>query len=51
MAKKMVSVRLVAQGGRQVRAEIEGIGKADTRGLGPTRLCPRPPAIILARSS
>ena len=28
MAEKRVSVRLVAEGGRQVRAELEGIGDA-----------------------
>lgn len=28
MAEKRVSVRLVAEGGRQVRAELEGIGEA-----------------------
>ena len=33
MAEKRVSVRLVAEGGRQVRAELEGIGEAGTRGL------------------
>lgn len=27
MAKKRVSVRLVAEGGRQVRAELEGVAK------------------------
>jgi len=30
---KRVSVRLVAEGGRQVRAELEGIGEAGTRGF------------------
>ena len=34
MAEKRVSVRLVAEGGRQVRAELEGIGAAGTRGFG-----------------
>ena len=34
MAEKRVSVRLVAEGGRQVRAEFEGIGEAGTRGFG-----------------
>ncbi len=34
MAEKRVSVRLVAEGGRQVRAELEGIGGAGTRGFG-----------------
>ena len=34
MAEKRVSVRLVATGGRQVRAELEGIGEAGTRGFG-----------------
>jgi hypothetical protein len=33
MAEKRVSVRLVAEGGRQVRAELEGIGEAGTREL------------------
>jgi len=33
MAEKRVSVRLVAEGGRQVRAELEGIGEAGTRGF------------------
>jgi hypothetical protein len=31
MAEKRVSVRLVAEGGRQVRAELEGIGEAGSR--------------------
>ncbi|MDR9483478.1 MAG: phage tail tape measure C-terminal domain-containing protein, partial [Salibaculum sp.] len=31
---KNVSVRLSATGGRQVRAELEGVGKAGTRGMG-----------------
>jgi hypothetical protein len=34
MAEKRVSVRLSAVGGRQVRAELEGVGEADTRGFG-----------------
>lgn len=34
MAEKWVSVRLVAEGGRQVRTELEGIGEAGTRGFG-----------------
>lgn len=34
MAEKRVSVRLVAEGGRQVRAELEGIGDAGVRGFG-----------------
>lgn len=34
MAEKRVSVRLVAVGGRQVRAELEGIGDAGTKGFG-----------------
>lgn len=34
MAEKRVSVRLVAEGGRQVRAELEGIGEAGAKGLG-----------------
>lgn len=34
MAEKRVSVRLVAEGGRQVRAELEGIGTAGARGFG-----------------
>jgi hypothetical protein len=34
MPEKKVSVRLVAVGGRQVRAELEGIGAAGTRGFG-----------------
>jgi hypothetical protein len=34
MAEKRVSVRLSATGGRQVRAELEGIGEAGTRGMG-----------------
>ncbi|WP_136646437.1 phage tail tape measure protein, partial [Tabrizicola sp. YIM 78059] len=34
MAEKKVSVRLVAEGGRQVRAELEGIGEAGARGFG-----------------
>ena len=34
MAEKRVSVRLVAVGGRQVRAELEGVGTAGARGFG-----------------
>jgi hypothetical protein len=34
MATKQVSVRLSATGGRQVRAELEGVGEAGTRGFG-----------------
>ncbi|MBC7140390.1 MAG: phage tail tape measure protein, partial [Defluviimonas sp.] len=34
MAEKRVSVRLAAEGGRQVRAELEGIGDAGARGFG-----------------
>ncbi|MCV2449796.1 hypothetical protein, partial [Paracoccus sp. DMF] len=34
MAEKKVSVRLVAEGGRRVRAELEGVGEAGARGLG-----------------
>jgi hypothetical protein len=34
MAEKRISVRLVAEGGRKVRAELEGIGAAGTRGFG-----------------
>lgn len=34
MAEKRVSVRLSATGGRQVRAELEGVGEAGARGLG-----------------
>lgn len=34
MATKQVSVRLSATGGRQVRAELEGVGEAGARGLG-----------------
>lgn len=34
MAEKRVSVRLVAEGGRQVRAELAGIGEAGARGFG-----------------
>jgi hypothetical protein len=34
MAEKRVSVRLVAEGGRQVRADLEGIGDAGARGFG-----------------
>jgi hypothetical protein len=34
MAEKRVSVRLAAGGGRQVRAELEGVGEAGKRGFG-----------------
>ncbi|MDP3959900.1 MAG: phage tail tape measure C-terminal domain-containing protein [Pseudorhodobacter sp.] len=34
MAEKRVSVRLVAEGGRQVRAELDGVGAAGARGFG-----------------
>ncbi len=34
MAEKRVSVRLSATGGKQVRAELEGIGNAGARGFG-----------------
>ena len=34
MAEKRVSVRLSATGGRQVRAELEGVGEAGSRGMG-----------------
>ncbi|WP_149139765.1 phage tail tape measure C-terminal domain-containing protein [Gemmobacter caeruleus] len=34
MAERRVSVRLAAVGGRQVRAELEGIGEAGSRGFG-----------------
>ena len=34
MAEKRVSVRLVAEGGRQVRAELEGVGEAGANGFG-----------------
>ncbi|SUZ32932.1 hypothetical protein ROE7235_02698 [Roseibaca ekhonensis] len=34
MAEKRVSVRLGAVGGRQVRAELEGVGEAGARGFG-----------------
>jgi hypothetical protein len=37
MVEKRVSVRLVAEGGRQVRAELEGIGDAGARGFGRPR--------------
>ena len=33
MAEKKVSVRLVAENGRQVRAELEGVGDAGARGF------------------
>ncbi|MDT8855187.1 phage tail tape measure C-terminal domain-containing protein [Paracoccaceae bacterium Fryx2] len=34
MSEKRVSVRLSTSGGRQVRAELEGVGDAGTRGFG-----------------
>ena len=34
MAERRVSVRLAAVGGRQVRAELEGVGEAGSRGFG-----------------
>ena len=34
MAEKRVSVRLAVVGGREVRAELEGVGEAGTRGFG-----------------
>ena len=34
MAEKRVSVRLAAVGGRQVRAELEGVGEAGSKGFG-----------------
>jgi hypothetical protein len=34
VAEKRISVRLVAEGGRQVRAELEGVGEAGARGFG-----------------
>ena len=34
MAEKRVSVRLSATGGQQVRAELEGVGAAGSRGMG-----------------
>ena len=34
MVEKRVSVRLVAEGGRQVRAELEGVGEAGAKGFG-----------------
>ena len=34
MVEKRVSVRLAAEGGRQVRAELEGVGAAGARGFG-----------------
>ena len=34
MAEKKLSVRLSATGGRQVRAELEGVGAAGSRGMG-----------------
>ena len=38
MAEKKVSVRLSAEGGRLVRAELEGIGKAGTQAFGQVTL-------------
>jgi hypothetical protein len=34
MAEKRVSVRLAAIGGKQVRAELEGVGDAGVKGFG-----------------
>lgn len=34
MAEKRISVRLAAVGGRQVRAELEGVGEAGSKGFG-----------------
>ena len=34
MIEKRVSVRLAVVGGREVRAELEGVGEAGTRGFG-----------------
>ncbi|MCB1546300.1 MAG: hypothetical protein KDJ41_00385, partial [Hyphomicrobiaceae bacterium] len=34
MAEKRVSVRLAVVGGREVRAELEGVGEAGNRGFG-----------------
>ena len=34
MAERRVSVRLAAVGGRQVLAELEGVGEAGSRGFG-----------------
>ena len=34
MAEKRVSVRLAAVGGKQVRAELEGVGNAGVKGFG-----------------
>jgi hypothetical protein len=34
MTEKRVSVRLSATGGRQVKAELEGVGEAGARGFG-----------------
>lgn len=34
MAEKRVSVRLTVAGGRQARAELEGVGEAGSRGFG-----------------
>ena len=39
MTEKRVSVRLAVVGGREVRAELEGVGEAGNRGFG--RLGPR----------
>jgi hypothetical protein len=35
MTEKRVSVRLSAVGGKQVRAELEGVGEAGSKGFGP----------------
>ena len=34
MTEKRVSVRLAAVGGKQVRAELEGVGDAGVKGFG-----------------
>ena len=34
MAEKRVCVRLAVVGGREVRAELEGVGEAGNRGFG-----------------
>ena len=34
MAEERVSVRLAVVGGREVRAELEGVGEAGNRGFG-----------------
>lgn len=34
MTERRVAVRLVAVGGRQVRAELEGVGAAGAQGFG-----------------